>query len=294
MLQNMNKQFQIFLFVNIFFLFNSQQIDISPENSFYYEEKFFRFLTNNYETIDEGTFWTKLENEKGIGFKASKDFGSAIILKDWSLYSFKLTKIIFRPYCTVNLTTTTGQEVCDAEMWLYHTKDNGYYPPGRRIHINANYFIIIVPFRRTSTNNPATDKLLHFLQLDKYWATLNSNENSKVGPFKSIKLYQIIQDQPSYLFEGELLSGEESLFMVFSQYHFISEKDYLTLEKSFNKTLENDIDADDYYIPKKGDVYRNWDNIRKLEPKATLLAYSKSILIKGVSSLFGLLVILLF
>lgn len=289
------KKIQIFLFINVFFLFNSQLVDLIPENSFYYEEKFFRFLTNNYETIDEGTFWTKLENEKGIGFKASRDFGSAIILKDWSLYSFKLTKIIFRPYCTVNLTTTTNVQTCDAEMWLYHTKDNGYYPPGRRIHINANYLVIVVPFRRTSDNNPATDKLLHFLQLDKHWDQLNSNGKKKVGPLKNVKLYQIIQDQPSYLFDGQLPTGEESLFMIFSQYHFISDKDYSTLSNSFKKTFGDDINnCYNYSIIAENDIYRNWENIKILEPKATLLAYSNSKLIKSLSYLFGLLVIILF
>ena len=149
----------------IFILFfinssNSNLDDLKFENSYYYEEKYFRILSNNYDSIDPGNFWVKFEeNGKiyGIGFNAKKDFGSLILLKDWSMYNFKLTKIIFRNKCSF----PHKDKKCNAEMWLYHTKDNGYYPPGRRIFIKQNFFIIVVPFVKADDNNPSNDLLIH-------------------------------------------------------------------------------------------------------------------------------------
>ena len=87
----------------ILFIINSSNSNLDnlkyEENSYYYEEKYFRILSNNYDSIDPGNFWESIkENDKvyGIGFNAKRDFGSLILLKDWSMYNFKLTKIIFR------------------------------------------------------------------------------------------------------------------------------------------------------------------------------------------------------
>ena len=118
----------------------SKAINIVSMGSYYYEEKYFRILSNNYDSIDPGNFWGKInatskDKYLGIGFNAKKDFGSLILLKDWSMYNFKLTKIIFKTGCSFR------KSECDAEMLLYHTKDNGYYPPGRRIFMKQNFFV---------------------------------------------------------------------------------------------------------------------------------------------------------
>ena len=146
-------------------------------------------MSNNYETIDPGNMWTK--DEDGAGFIAKKDFGSIILLKDWSMYNFKLIKIMLRKECIYDVND------CAAEMWLIHTKDNGYYPPGRRIFMKENYFIIVVPFVKTKNENPAIDSIFNYLNLKEY-----ANNNENVSPKKPVKLYQIIQNQPSFLFEG--------------------------------------------------------------------------------------------
>ena len=261
----------------ILFIINSSNSNLDnlkyEENSYYYEEKYFRILSNNYDSIDPGNFWESIkENDKvyGIGFNAKRDFGSLILLKDWSMYNFKLTKVIFTNKCQI----FKKNESC-VEMWLYHTKDNGYYPPGRRIFIKQNFFIIAVPFfEADDDNNPSNDLLFEFLNLEKY----SENPKAKVTPKKPVKLYQIIQNQPSYLFEGKF-ENKDTLFMVFTQYHFISNSDYTRLIgtiKNVEANREIDIEYDENsqtYGPK---IYRNMRNPDNLIPKVSLMIYSKS------------------
>ena len=256
----------------IFILFiicsQSTEIVLKVDESYYYEEKYFRILSNNYDSIDPGNFWSLIKNENendkylGIGFEAKKDFGSLILLKDWSMYNFKLTKIIFRQNCLFNYENTK----CDAEMLLYHTKDNGYYPPGRRIFMKQNFFVIVVPFIKSSENNPSNDLLFNFLNLEKY-----TPNGGNITPLKPVKLYQIIQNQPSYLLEGQF-DSKDTLFMVFTQYHFISESDLQKLN-NFNKEIETNSIINFVDDVK---VFRNLKNSKKLEPKASLMVYSKA------------------
>ena len=267
------------------------------EGSYYYEEKYFRILTNNYDTIDPGNAWYYNEEEQELGFKARKDFGSLILLKDWSLYNFKLIKILFKP-CSFEYIN----DKCDVEMWLVHTKDNGYYPPGRRIFIKQNFFIIVVPFVKTDNSNPAIDSIFDSLRFAEY--AKNPNQNKKIYPKKSVKLYQIIQNQPSFLVEGKY-NEEEILFLVFSQYHFISKENYDYLNKIFpespttvvvSSTVNEGLSStpsssetlrrldlygkgmvifdDAVEYPNK--IFRNVRNPEEVNPKVTLMSYSKA------------------
>ena len=260
----LNKQiFILIIFLNIC---NTQNIDINinfTDNSYYYEEKYFRILSNNYDTIDPGNKWR--EEPEGFGFKARRDFGSLILLKDWSMYNFKLTKVVFRNQASFDY----GKE-CDAEMWLIHTKDNGYYPPGRRIFIKQNYFIIVVPFVKTDDSNPATDSIFKVLNLEEY----AKNINHTVFPKRPVKLYTIIQNQPSLLFEGNYRQTN-TLFLVFTQYHFIAERDFNNLLYIYGNgttTLEEvSFDNEAEYENK---IFRNVRNIDEVKPKVTLMSYS--------------------
>ena len=278
----------------IFILFiiicsQSTENGLKVDESYYYEEKYFRILSNNYDSIDPGNFWSFIKNENenenlGVGFEAKKDFGSLILLKDWSMYNFKLTKIIFRKDCLFKL----EDGGCNAEMLLYHTKDNGYYPPGRRIFMKQNFFIIVVPFRKANNDNPAIDLLFKFLNLEKF----SENTDNKVTPLKPVKLYQIIQNQPSYLFEGKF-EDKDTLFMVFTQYHFISTDDYNHLEtilqgKSANITINHGNENEKDYDPK---TYRNIKNSEKLKPKVSLMVYSKANYLNNILLFFIMLLI---
>jgi hypothetical protein len=282
------------------------EFSLNPSISEYYPEKYFRFLANNYDSISQGDTWTTLGTEQGIGFEANEDFGSFLFVKDWSMYSFKLRKVVFRPYCSYNLTDNEGNNFCDAEMLLYHSIDNNYYPPGRRVYLDINYLVISVPFKISSLMNPANDKIFSFLQLDMFKDVIKQRANYKdnfprICPFKPVKLYQIIQHQPSYLFENELIPGSEirALYLVFSKFHYISQLDFNNLETVFynffpnaaklnltNSTSLNKIITDKV-------IYRNWDNARELEPTATLMAYNNCFYIKFKEILFFVFLIFL-
>ena len=261
--------YSIILILIIFNYSENQNISLYPNSSSYYEEKYFRILSNNYDTIDPGTPWSK--DDEDYGFKAKKDFGSLIFLKDWSMYNFKLIKVIFK-----NVSSFNYVEDCDAEMWLIHTKDNGYYPPGRRIFMKQNYFTIIVPFKRTSNSNPAIDSIFDFLRLKDFSNNINNNN---ISPSKPVKLYQIIQNQPGYLFEGEYKS-KEMLFMVFSQYHYISEDDKDCLDQISFNIKTNVLKHENQKI------YRNVKHIEDIKQKVSLMIYSKANFLKNMLSFF--------
>lgn len=266
-----------------------QDLTLIPSNTLYYPEKYFRFLANNYDSIAQGDFWTTFPIEKGIGFEANEDFGSFLFVKDWSMYSFKLRKIVFRPYCSYLLNSKDSINFCDAEMLLYHSIDNNYYPPGRRVDLGINYLVISVPFKISTLMNPANDKLFSFLQLDMFKDAIQNIGNisstfPRISPFKPVKLYQIIQHQPSYLFENELIPGSniKSLYLVFAKFHYISQLDYDNLNNVYNSLFVNDtqklylstIESLATIISDKN-IYRNWDNANELEPTATLMAYNR-------------------
>ena len=200
----------LIIFINllsfIFILNYPVPILIDLSKSVYYQEKYFRFLANNYENINQGDFWTSFNDEKAIGFQASRDFGSFLFVKDWSIYSFKLTKIMFRPFCSYKTKNGDNEITYDAELLLYHTIDNNYFPPGKRVYLGINYLIISVPFKRTDYMDPSSDKLLEFLNLEIYKNVVKEKINLKIGPYKPIKLYQMIQHQPQYLFEAKDLN----------------------------------------------------------------------------------------
>ena len=287
-LKKMNKRKLLIQFIFILSLFNiyksqdnSPSINLTSSDSYYYDEKYFRLLTNNYDEINPGNVWKDL-NSDGIGFKANKNFGSIILLKDWSMYNFKLTHIFFRKNCSFNYENFN----CDAEMWLYHTKDNQYYPPGRRIFMEQNFFIIVVPFVRTDNNNPANDLLLDYLNLESYNAN-KKNANKKISPKKPVKLHHIIQNQPSYLFEGKY-NETNTLFMVFTQYHFISEKLYNTLVNIESNTEIN------INIICESKIYRNVRKLEEIKPSATLMAYSKGSYLKNIFAIIVLFLIFIY
>ena len=271
----MKMEISIFILLTLYASISCTQLEIKSEKTVYYQEKYFRFLANNYDEIQQGDFWTSFPEEKGIGFKAVDDFGSFVLVKDWSMYSFKLTKIVFRPYCPYTLNGKTFE----GEMLLIHTIDNGYYPPGRRLYLGINYLVISVPFKQSSDLNPANDKLFHFMSLETFRNAVLESQNLKISPFKSIKLHQIIQHQPSYLFETKLsYNGNKALYMIFSQYHYIAEKDFKYLQETCSKIFGNSVNWSDFadldFDTTKQTIFRNWDNPKELLPKATLMAYN--------------------
>ena len=265
-----NKLFlQILILYSVLNIYSSQKRTLNSSESYYYDEKYFRILTNNYDPINPGNGWNNRSSD-GIGFKPNNNFGSIILLKDWSMYNFKLTQVLFRKECSFLYEDFN----CSAEMWLYHTKDNQYYPPGRRIYLKQNFFVIVVPFLVSDNNNPGNDEILDYLNLERYSQTYK-NPNILISPKKPVKLYQIIQNQPSYLFDG-IYNSTDTLFMVFAHYHYISAKMYDIL----NKTCDVEIDVG---VTQGSDekIYRNVRKLEEIKPRATLLAYSNAIFLKN-------------
>ena len=271
---------QLIFFISLLHIFKTQdeKIELFSNNSYYYDEKYFRLLTNNYDEINPGNEWKNLFTD-GIGFKPNKDFGSIILLKDWSMYNFKLTQIFFRKNCSFQYEDFN----CSAEMWLYHTKDNQYYPPGRRIHIKQNFFIIVVPFVQADNNNPSNDLLLDYLNLESF-GTNYRNKNFYISPKKPVKLYQIIQNQPSYLFEGQY-NSTDTLFMIFTQYHFISDRFYNNLIN-----IETNVEINTTIV-NESKLYRNVRKLEEIKPQATLMAYSKGSYLKNIFAFIFLFLI---
>ncbi len=261
-MKSSNIIFHILLLLSMTIIYSSCKIKLSSNNSYYYDEKYFRLLTNNYKEIIQENLWGNFISD-GIGFK--NDFGSIILLKDWSMYNFKLSQVLFRKECSFEYEDFN----CSMEMWLYHTKDNQYYPPGRRIFLKQNFFIIVVPFLKSDDNNPGNDLILDYLNLEGY-----KDVNSQITPKKPVKLYHIIQNQPSYLFEGKY-NFTDTLFMVFTQYHFISQK-FTGYLNRFNTTDIN------FNITSETKIYRNVRKMGEIKPKATLMAYSKGTYLRNI------------
>ncbi len=244
-------------------------INIQSTSSLYFDEKYFRFLTNKYEELSTDYKWQSFPEERAVGFKApsNKNMGSFIFVKDWSMYSYNLDKILFRTNSEHNI----DGENFDVEMQLVHTQDSSYYPPGRRITLDVNYLVISIFFKKTDDNNPASSRLFEFMGLQDFG-------NLK----KIVKLHHIVQHQPSYLYQGSLSYPECSpaMWLIYSQYHFIKNSDLTTLKAKINSSYKDSNTGfnarDKFPVLKNTEVYRNWNEQHKMVPRPTLMAYNSA------------------
>lgn len=249
-------------------------INIQLEKSIYFDEKYFRFLTNNYDMLTVDNKWSYFPEEKAVGIAPTggnqTDFGSFIFVKDWAMHSYKLKKILFR---TPSEHTIDG-ETFDVEMQLVHSIDGNYFPPGRRIDLQGNdHLVISLLFKVTSDDNPAKTLLFQFMNLQ---------EGINASMSRNIKLHYIFQHQPSYLYSGTLTypECEKSFWLVFSQYHFIGQSDYDNLKNMITQATgltENrrNLFPNTYDV----EIYRNWNDKTYLIPKPTLMLYNSSSMI---------------
>ena len=182
---------------------------------------------------------------------------------------------MFRPFCSYKTKNEDNEITYDAELLLYHTIDNNYFPPGKRVYLGINYLIISVPFKRTDYMDPSSDKLLEFLNLEIYKNVVDEGKNLKIGPYKPIKLYQMIQHQPQYLFEAkDLISDEKTLYLIFSQYHHINDRDYSLLKLAYEELNFGEFPSNPIADFDKTVVYRNFQNPDELKSRLTLMAYN--------------------
>ena len=89
-------------------------------------------------------------------------------------------------------------------------------------------------------------------------------------------MHHIIQNQPSYLFEGKYDSAE-TLFLVFTQYHYLSNNMYNLLKSINFGELNKEVEL-------SGDqkIYRNMRKLNEIKPSATLMVYNKGSYLKNI------------
>ena len=71
-------------------------INLDISQSLYFDERYFRFLSNNYNPLTKDNSWQYFEEEKAIGIAPTKNqtnFGSFVFVKDWAMYNFNLQKV---------------------------------------------------------------------------------------------------------------------------------------------------------------------------------------------------------
>jgi carbonic anhydrase len=244
-------------------------IDISSYQSVYYEEKYFRLLTNNYERVSINTTWQAFENERAVGIQGTPNFGSIVLVKDWSLHNFFLDKILFR----VGSEHTVDNVNYAVEMQLVHSYDDNYYNPGRRVNLGVNNLVISFFFKITADDNPAASRLFEFMDLQGF----QNKTNGQMG--KAIKLHHIVQHQPAYLYEGSLTypDCQQSLWVLNSQYHLIRQSDFDRLKAVSASFLDAGTNTNvRSQSTRNTTVYRNYDDITKFVPRATMMSYDSS------------------
>lgn len=248
-------------------------VNIVSTNSLYYDEKYFRLLSNNYDPLTSQSNWTVLTTERAIGFAPTaniSNFGTALFVKDWSLTNFVLQKILFR----VGTEHSIDGVFYDAELQLIHTVDANYYNPGRRVDFGANYLVISVPFKITEDNDPSANRIFNLTNL------LGFSNGTSNTIMKRTSFVSMIQHQPSYLYQGSLNYDQcqPAWWLLFSQYHLIKRTDYNNLVSVTRANIP--LDSDNKYVrsqsPLINPVYRNWNDLNKFTPRVTLLNFDSA------------------
>lgn len=279
-------------------------INIVQDQSLYFDEKYFRFLTNNYQELTTQNYWSYFTEEMAVGIAPTQnqtDFGSFIFVKDWAMYSFNLKKILFR----VQSEHQIDGESFDVEMQLVHTIDANYYTPGRRINLGVDYLVISVFFKKEADGFPGNTKLFDFMNLQGFYNATQNNLSTNAYMDRSIKLHYMIQHQPSYMYTGSLTYPEcqEAIWLLFSQFHIISESDLTYLTKVIQTHTPSIVDSTTNYNDRNlfsntnTPVYRNWNEAARMEPRQNLLVYNSSSFLNlsyvvYISLLFSLLMII--
>jgi carbonic anhydrase len=254
-------------------------INLDISQSLYFDEKYFRFLSNNYNPLTTDNFWQYFDEERAIGIAPTKNqtnFGSFIFVKDWAMYNFNLQKVLFR----LGSEHQINGQTFDVEMQLIHTIDTNYYAPGRRINLGVSNLVISIFFQKIEDGNPARTRLFDFMNL----AGFVSGNTTNINMNRNIKLHYMVQHQPSLLYKGSLSypECEPAIWLAFTQYHFISAFDLaqLTLaiqsKVSYLDTTSKKNTRNVFSVAPGTQVFRNWNDVTQLSPKPNLLAYSSS------------------
>ena len=259
---------------------NQSPVNIFSNSSIYYEEKYFRILTNNYGILPKKTVWKQFPELKAVGFQVSSN-SSILIVKDWSIYRFILQRVIFR---SVSEHKIDGNSF-DVEMQLYHSLDSTYVGLGRQQAIPVSNLVISLFFQRPSGADDIPDDFF------KYSNLINYNGQGQTFFLRDIKLGNIIQNVPSYLYQGTYtnpsstlpaFSGcDDTFWIIMSKYGIISNDEYNSLNKILEISQFKDIvigsngrDINPFFS--SNNVYRNFNNVARLLVEKSYFRYNSS------------------
>lgn len=277
-------------------------------NSIYYEETTFRLFHNEYKNIEKETKWKVFRDINAVGIEADfaadekeedKSFGSILLAKDWAIYRFNLTRIIFR---------LPGEHMVEgesfaAEVQLEHTLDHSYNNPGKRIELDVEKMIIALPFRLTVDYDPQQTQLFEKMNLQGFAEALEEDE---VTMNKTLKLKHLIQNQPMFFYKGSLShSGcDKAVVLVPSHFHLISKKHLellrtvLTKHKLISsgllhgKTISGNARTfDEDFKQVAPEVYRNYEERAMMNPTLNYFHYNLAKLFQiGVLAFISLMI----
>lgn len=252
-------------------------IYINVGNSIYSESNNFRVLTNDFKPLTVDDKWQYFQDEEAIGIAPKTpegNFGSMLLVKNWSIYNFILKKILFRLGTENQITGLATNIASSAEMQLIFELNNNYYTPGKRKFLNTNYLVISIPFR-LQQNNEKNSRIFEFMGLSNFVQNPISNTNKMT---RDIKLHHIIAHQPAFLYKGTLTYPDcfEALWIVNRDYHAISANDLNHLQlitRALRKTNDNNTrNIQNQLTTTK--VYRNFKLVEDSTPKLNLLQYN--------------------
>ena len=210
---------------------NQSPIDISDSNAKFIPEKYFRLLFINYTNFPQGSLWTinntDLSLQIGNMTLSKFDMGSVVIIKDYAMYQFNLSKILFR---TPSEHTFNGTNY-DGEIQLIHTFAWDINMGGRKILLTSNYLVISVFLKITNTTTNSTTSIFNFTNLNDF---LGANSQ---GFSRDIKMRNLLINMPAYLYEGSLTSAncDPAIWILQSNFNYISQNDYNNLIKGLEK-----------------------------------------------------------
>lgn len=253
-------------------------IPINTQNSFFFDEKFFRILGKDDLRLNTTLSWTAFPDFRAVGFAFDPNVNLARItfLKDWAIYQFILYNVIFR----VGSEHQVNGIYYDAEMQLIFKRNVTYSPPGKSLDLGTDNLIISVPFKQESVSlgngtTGNTSRLFQFLDLQGY------ANNTKKNPSKNIKLETIIQHQPAFLYMGTQNYGncDSALWVIFNDYHLISRTDLdllRTVTARANFLEGNGMNVRDLNTNANNGftVYRNFNSLNDYVGKVTRLSYT--------------------
>lgn len=237
----------------------------------FYQEKYFRLLNTNYSYLN--TTWQHFSNEKAIGFAGE---GTVLFLKDWSMFRFNLTKVLFR---------SDSEHVVDGryynlEMQLVHELDDTYITNGRYLQAGVNKLVIHLFFTE-SFENETYSQFFNYTNFDG-WSEVNYAANNKVFFKRVLKLKQIVQNTPSYFYEGGISYPpcEQAWHVISPKFFGIRTEDLNRIKTAIlragytnnSTTLDNARNLHPLGVT----VYRNYEDVTLFKTVLSYLNYNTS------------------